>query len=340
VLSSIARSPPLVFVVLVGGVVALVALGSLVGLGTSVNAQAILAVHVGWWWLVLAAAVNLVSILAKGAVWKAALEPVRAVGRVTWRAVVSAMFVGFLVNTVLAARVGEVARVAVLKRRLRLEGLDVRFATIAGTVVAEQVVLGLALVLFVGSLALVVPLPGWVGWSLAGVATLLAVAGLALGLAVWSSRRRSGPAARTGASRFTRLVEALMAGQAVFGRPRLAAVALGASLVSWVAQVLAILLTLDAFGIHRGLAAAALVFVATTLASLFPVLPASIGIFQGAVSVVLVSAYGVAPAVALAFSVALQLVEMVFGVGLGVAFLAAEGLSLQTTRTLIAHERH
>jgi hypothetical protein len=217
VLSSLARSPPLVLVVLMGGVIALVALGSLVGLGRSVDVQAILAVHVGWWWLVLAAAVNLVSILAKGAVWKAALESVRAVGRVTWRAVVSAMFVGFLVNTVLAARVGEVARVAVLKRRLRLEGFDVRFTTVAGTVVAEQVVLGLALVLFVGGLALVVPLPGWVGWSLAGVASLLAVAGLALGLAVWSSRRRSGAAARTGASSFTRLVEALMAGQAVRG---------------------------------------------------------------------------------------------------------------------------
>jgi len=76
-----------------------------------------------------------------------------------------------------------------------------------------------------------------------------------------------------------------------------------------------------------------------TLAGLFPVLPASIGIFQGAVSVVLVSAYGVAPAAALAFSVALQLVEMVFGIGLGAAFLAAEGLSLRNTRTLIAHER-
>jgi uncharacterized membrane protein YbhN (UPF0104 family) len=259
---------------------------------------------------------------------------------VSWRAVVSAMFVGFLVNTVLAARVGEVARTAVLKRRLRIEGVDVEFATIAGTVVAEQVTLGLALILFIGASALVVPLPAWVAWGVVAVMAILALVGAALGAAAWSSRRRATLAPpKGGRRRFARLLDALMAGQAVFGRARLAAVALGASLASWVAQVLAISLTLDAFGIHGGLAAAALVFVATTLAGLFPILPASIGVFQGAVSVALVSAYGVAPAVALAFSVALQLVEMVFGVGLGVAFLVAEGLSLNSTRALIASER-
>ena len=227
--------------------------------------------RVTWWWLVLAGVVNLVSILAKGAVWKASLDAVRVAGRIPWRAVVSAMFVGFLLNTVLAARVGEVARVAVLKRRLRLQGLDIRFATVAGTVIAEQVVLGLALV---------IAHPRQPRWR---------------------SRQ--------------------------------------ASCRAWFSQVLAISLALTAFGIHAGLAAAALVFVTTTLASLFPLVPASIGAFQGAVSVALVSAYGVAPAVALAFSVALQLVEMAFGIGLGLACLAAEGLSLTNARALISTER-
>jgi uncharacterized protein (TIRG00374 family) len=329
----------LVLVAIIGGAVAVVTVLALARLGAGVNVHALLAVRIGWWWLVLAAAVNLVSILAKGAVWKAVLEPVCGARRVRWRAVVSAMFIGFLVNTVLAARVGEVARAAVLKRRLRLEGVDVEFATIAGTVVAEQVTLGIALILFIGAAALLVPLPAWVAGGVVAVIVMLALVGGALGAAAWSSRHRDKLAPRTGSRRFTRALDALMAGQAVFGRARLAAVALGASLVSWIAQVLAISLTLDAFGIRGGLAAAALVFVATTLAGLFPILPASIGVFQGAVSVALVSAYGVAPAVALAFSVALQLVEMVFGVGLGVVFLAAEGLSLSSTRALIASER-
>jgi uncharacterized membrane protein YbhN (UPF0104 family) len=327
------------WLVLAALAVGVTGLAVILGLRKSFDIHAILAVRVGWWWLALAAAVNLVSILAKGAVWKAALDPLQLVTRVSWRAVVSAMFVGFLVNTLLVARIGEVARVAVLKRRLRLEGSDVRFATIAGTVVAEQVMLGLALVVLIGAMALILPLPTWVVWGLVAIVAVLAAAGLGLGIA-WLSRRHVTPAAAARSGGFARIVDALVVGQSLFGRPRLAAVALAASLASWVAQVLAILLVLDAFGIHGGLAAAALVFAAMTLAALFPVLPASIGIFQGAVSAVLVSAYGVAPAVALAFSVALQLVELVFGLGLGAAFLAAEGLSLRHARALIAEERH
>jgi uncharacterized membrane protein YbhN (UPF0104 family) len=320
----------------VAGIVILVAL---VGLWRGIDTHALLAVRVHWLWLVLAAVVNLLSILGKGIVWKTALEAVRVACRVGWRAVVSAMFVGFLVNTVLAARVGEVARVAVLRRRLRLEGVDVPFATIAGTVVAEQVVLGVGLILLVGVLTLTVPLPAWVGWGLLAVVAVVLIAGAALAVGAWSSRRATSPSARTRRSRLVRVIGALMAGQAVFARPGLAAIALSSSILSWLAQMLSISLTLAAFGLPHGLAPSALVFVASTLASLFPVLPASIGVFQGAVSVALVSAYGVTPIVGVAFAVALQLVEMVFGIGLGLVFLTREGLSLTSTRPLLASER-
>ncbi|MEA2209621.1 MAG: glycosyltransferase 2 family protein [Solirubrobacteraceae bacterium] len=305
---------------------------------SSIDVHALSKVRITWSWLVLAGTVNLVSILAKGAVWKASLDAVRIAGRIGWRAVISAMFVGFLLNTVLVARVGELARVAVLKRRLRLQGIDIPFATVAGTVIAEQVVLGLGLVLFLGALVLVVPLPRWATWGLVGVAVLLTVIGIALAAAAWSARRSGRSEARKG-SRLARVIDAVMAGHVLFGHPLQAALALAASLVSWISQVLAISLALTAFGIHAGLGPAALVFVTTTLASLFPLVPASIGVFQGAVSVALVSAYGVAPAVALAFSVALQLVEMTFGIGLGLACLAAEGLSLANARALISTER-
>jgi uncharacterized protein (TIRG00374 family) len=327
-----------VLLTLICGACALALWVSPFGGWTSIDVRALSNVRVTWWWLVLAGVVNLVSILAKGAVWKASLEAVRIAGRVPWRAVISAMFVGFLLNTVLVARVGEVARVAVLKRRLRLQDVDIPFATVAGTVIAEQVVLGLALVIFLGSLALIVPLPRWATWGLVGIVAVLFVVGVTLTAAAWSSRR-GGRSDAQAVSRLARVIDALMAGHVLFGRPRQAAVALGASLVSWISQVLAISLALTAFGIHAGLAPAALVFVTTTLASLFPLVPASIGVFQGAVSVALVSAYGVAPAVALAFSVALQLVEMTFGIGLGIACLAAEGLSLANARVLISSER-
>ena len=302
-----------------------------------IDLHAIFRVHVTWGWLVLAAAVNLVSILAKAAVWKASLSAVWDAARIRWRAVVTAMFIGFLMNTVLAARVGEVARVAVFRRRLRHQGVDMPFATVAGTVIAEQVALGLALVLFVGALVLVVALPSWVTWGLAALAAATAVTGVALGIAAWSMRIRG----RSNAPRrrVVRMIEALIAGQRLFTRPRQATIALGAGMLSWVTQVLAIFLVMDAFGIHAGWGAAALVFVTTTFASLFPLLPANIGVFQGAVSVALVTAYGVPTTVALAFSVALQLVEMLFGLGLGIACLAGEGLSFGKVRSLVLSEQ-
>ena len=72
----------------------------------------------------------------------------------------------------------------------------------------------------------------------------------------------------------------------------------------------------------------------TTLVQLFPVLPANIGIFQGAVYLPLVQAYGVGTATALAFSIGLQLIEMALGAGLGFFFLWREGLSLAEARHL------
>jgi hypothetical protein len=42
---------------------------------------------------------------------------------------VPALFVGFLLNTLLPARLGEIGRVAVLQRRLKLVGTDMPTAT-------------------------------------------------------------------------------------------------------------------------------------------------------------------------------------------------------------------
>ena len=54
-------------------------------------------------------------------------------------------FVGFLLNTVLIARLGEIGRVVVLRRRLAQDGEDVSVSTLTATVVMEQLVLGITL---------------------------------------------------------------------------------------------------------------------------------------------------------------------------------------------------
>ena len=112
----------------------------------SVDISTVSAIDVGWWWVIAALGLNLLSILLKAVVWKAALDTIPDKPRFHYAHVVPALFVGFLLNTLLPARLGEIGRVAVLQRRLKLVGTDVPNATLAGSLVAEQIVLAIALV--------------------------------------------------------------------------------------------------------------------------------------------------------------------------------------------------
>ena len=127
-------------------------------------------------------------------------------------------------------------------------------------------------------------------------------------------------------------------GQALFRQPRATAVAMAAGTISWAAQIAGIWAALEAFHIHVGLAGAGLVFVSSTIVQLFPFWPGNLGIFQLGVAGPLVSVYAISTANAVAFSVGLQLVEGLLGVGLGLFFLAREGLSLSGARRLASAE--
>ena len=218
---------------------------------------------------------------------------------------------------------GEVARVAVLARRQRLAGERIPASTIAGTAIAEQLVLGVALALCVVGLAPVLHLPHVV-WELVGVFVLALVIVIAALMIVLRSAR----------GRLAHLLAGVSRGQALFSRPGATALAMAAGTLSWAAQIAGIWAALEAFGIHVGLAGAGLVFVSSTIVQLFPFWPGNLGIFQLGVCAPLVNAYAVSTASAVAFSVGLQLVEGALGVGLGLFFLAREGLSLSGAREL------
>ena len=241
------------------------------------------------------------------------------------RDVVPALFIGFLLNTVLFARMGELARVAVLARRQRLTGESIPASTVAGTAIAEQLVLGVALALCVVGLAPVLHLPHVV-WELVGVFVVV-LAALITALLVLLRKARG---------RLARLLAGVSRGQALFSRPRATAIAIAAGTLSWVAQIAGIWAALEAFGIHVGLAGAGLVFVSSTIVQVFPFWPGNLGIFQLGVAAPLVNAYAISTTSAVAFSVGLQLVEGLLGVGLGLVCLAREGLSLSGARTLAA----
>jgi uncharacterized membrane protein YbhN (UPF0104 family) len=276
-----------------------------------------------WGWIVVSLLLNLASVAGKAIVWKAALDSLPGERPARYAHVVPALFIGFLLNSVLFARVGELARVAVLARRRRLAGESIPASTIAGTALAEQLVLGVALALAVVALAPVMHLPQLI-WELVLVFVLvLAAVVVALVIAMRSAR-----------GRFAQVISGLSRGQALFSRPRATALAMAAGTLSWAAQIGGIWAALEAFGIHVGIAGAGLVFVSSTIVQLFPFWPGNLGIFQLGVSAPLVNAYAISTASAVAFSVGLQVVEGLLGVGLGLVFLAREGLSLSGARRL------
>src|SRR4051794_33413499 len=159
-LAELARSPLARTAV---GAVAMAAIGVL--LARRIDLAAFAASDIVWGWIIASLALNLASVAGKAIVWKAALDALPGHRPVRYGQVVPALFIGFLLNTVLFARIGELARVAVLGRRRRLDGEAIPASTIAGTALAEQLVLGAALALSVVALAPVLHLPNMV-WQL------------------------------------------------------------------------------------------------------------------------------------------------------------------------------
>jgi uncharacterized protein (TIRG00374 family) len=288
---------------------------------------------------------NLASIAFKSVVWRGALRAASGVPRARYRDVVPALFIGFLLNTILLARVGEVARIGVLRRRLRRQGEPAPVPLIAASVVAEQLVLGIALVALLLGMTVVLPVPEWAERLVVALVVALALLGLALAaleLLARSRRQRAGalrgrPAHTWWGSAVATVepfLQGFSSGQQLFARPGRALVAVLAGVASWAAQIVGIYWTLDAFGIHHGLGAAGLVFFTSTLVQIFPVLPGNIGVFQAAVALPLQVSYGIDTTRAVQFSIGMQLVEALLGVGLGFVFLAREGLTLADARRL------
>ncbi len=297
--------------------------------------------------LVLAALLaNLVSIVFKAAVWKASLDTIPSVPRFRYRQVVPAIFVGFLLNTLLIARIGELGRIFVLRRRLMKEGTSISTSTIAATVVMEQLALGITLAGLLVVMAVAIDgVPTWAarGTLVFGAVMLALLVGVGM-LELFSRARRRRDGRRGEERNLARgwwqsllasgeaMIHAMSRGQRILAHPSRATWSMVAGLLSWAAQIVGILLTLEAFGIHNGLAAAGVVFLVSNLIGLFPVVPGNVGVFQIAVALSLSQAFDVSTVHGTAFAIGLQVIEVGIGVGLGFVFLSLEGLSFGEIR--------
>jgi uncharacterized protein (TIRG00374 family) len=219
-----------------------------------------LLIATAWYWLGLALRVVR---------WRALLRELRAVGL---RAVGETLMVGYAVNNVLPARLGEVARAAYAKRRLgigRARGL--------GSIVVERVLdlaaimgcLGGGLILHGGGLRVV-------SFEMLALQAGIAIGVIALAIvtvrAVNFSRFHLPPVLKLLLADFAR-------GLATLNRRSLAT-ALVTSVLIWSCEVAALTNVFLALGIRLELGQALLIMGAASLSTLVPTAPGFLGTYQ------------------------------------------------------------
>ena len=275
---------------------------------------------VAWEWVVAAILLNLLSVVARAAAWDRVIEQAMPPPRPRFREVFSAFSVGLFANAVLPGRIGELARVAVLTRRQ--ERRADAWATLVGTVFAHRVFDVIPVLLLIGYVIATSEIPHWALTSL----MIFAAVGFGFFAFALASARHHNRSVLDEAGQVRRLVTMARYGLGVMHAPAPAAIAVILQCIGWTFQLLAVWATMRAFDIHVPLHAAALVLLLMNVAMLFPLWPGNIGLVQAAVALPLVS-YGVPYARGFAFGIGLQAIEMSVGVGVGLLFLAREGLS-------------
>jgi uncharacterized protein (TIRG00374 family) len=283
---------------------------------------------VEWHWVAAAVGLNLLSVLLRAVAWRTVIVQAIAPPYPSFPLVFSAFSVGLFANAVLPGRIGELARVAVLNRRMARRGI---WATLLGTVFAHRVFDFVAIILLILYVALTAHIPNWAVTSLIAVV----VAGVALfTIAVMGARYDRMPRVDEGLSAIRKAVRLARYGLGVMRRPGPAVVAALFQVLGWTCQLFAVYTTMRAFGIHEPLPAAGLVLVLMNVATLFPLWPGNIGLVQAAVALPLFQYYGVAKANGIAFGFGLQAIEASVGVSVGLLFLAREGLSVAMLRVM------
>jgi uncharacterized protein (TIRG00374 family) len=283
---------------------------------------------VEWRWVAAAVGLNLLSVLMRALAWRTVIVQAFEPPHPSFMLVFSAFSVGLFANAVLPGRIGELARVAVLNRRMKQPGA---WARLLGTVFAHRVFDLVAVIALIVYVMLTAHIPDWAVTSLIAVV----VVGIILfTIAVMGARDDHYAGLEEGLGAVRKVVRLARYGLSVMRRPAAAALALLFQLLGWTCQLFAVYTTMRAFGINEPLPAAGLVLVLMNVATIFPLWPGNVGLVQAAVALPLFTYYGVAKANGIAFGFGLQIIEASVGIGVGLLFLAREGLSVAMLRVM------
>ena len=286
---------------------------------------------VRWRWVAVAIGFNLLSVVARALAWTQVIDAAIPKPWPRFRSIFSAFSVGLMANAVLPGRIGELARVAVLVRRLpKRRGI---WATLVGTVFAHRVFDIAPVVLLILYVAVTAKIPAWATTSL----IVVVAAGAALFAFAFASAKLN-QGAVDGLNAFRRVVAMARQGLGVLRIGPRAGLAILFQVLGWVCQLFAVYTAMRAFHIHSPLPAAGLVLVLMNVATIFPLWPGNVGLVQIAIATPLTQ-YGVAYAGGVAYGFGLQAIEASVGVGVGLIFLAREGLSFAMLRVMPGAEQ-
>lgn len=285
-----------------------------------------------WSWIVLAFLLNVASTMLRALSWSLTISqalPPQHQPRLIQ--VYSSFGVGLLANAIVPGRLGELARVATLRRHLP-DAPPGTTATLVGTVFAHRLFDLVPATLLVVWVLLTADVPHW-----AVTALLIVVAvGFTLFTVAWMSARRQHRSVAhdlQAVGTIRHLLGMARQGLSVLKAPAPLAGAILLQCLGWVLQLMAVWVTMQAFGIDAPLPAAGLVLVLMNVATIIPLWPGNFGLVQAAVAVPLRN-YGVAYATGFAFGLALQAIEIACGVALGLVALAREGISVAVLRRM------
>jgi uncharacterized protein (TIRG00374 family) len=287
-----------------------------------------------WSWIILALALNVLSTLFRALSWRLtvgqALPPEHQPKLVH---VLSSFGVGLLANAIVPGRLGELARVATLRRHLP-DAPPGTSATLVGTVIAHRLFDLVPAAILVVWVLLTAEVPHWAVVSI----TIAAAVGFALFTVAWlGAKRHQRPVRSEGMGSVRQLVTMGRQGLSVLKAPLPLTGAILLQCVGWLLQLLAVFVAMQAFGIDAPLPAAGLVLVLMNIATIVPLWPGNIGLVQAAVALPLRN-YGVAYPVGFAYGIVLQAIEIACGVGLGLIAIAREGISVAMLRRMEAEE--
>ena len=263
-----------------------------------------------YWWLFPAVLLYLAGLAVRAARWKTLMRPI---ANVSYGSIFGILSIGFLVNNILPARLGEIARAFLIGRQ---HGIS-RSGALA-TIVVERIFDGIVMLLFLGVATAaagsrIAAESAWFGYlvpvtaaAFGSAAIVLAVLALAPTLALGVAARLLAPFPDRARESALQIAAKFISGLGVLQDLKLAGNVLLTSIVAWSLEAGTYIAVGQAFGLMTDPVAYLLSLSVANLGTMIPSSPGYIGTFEALITHSL-KIFDVADAKALAYAIVLHL---------------------------------